>query len=170
MVTGNCEKSSNRPMRHSIEIIVTAITTRVTRSASTPTAPLPNTSARASTSLVSRVSNLPTGVRSWKRSDRARAWEKRSSRMRAVSRCPTNCTLKLCSPCRQSRVSTASSSSTTIEWIAWGTGRPRSQAIVGSRRSTEIAWPTNSGCTAPAKARGISSSRVRLRRRRSRPR
>ena len=40
------------------------ITSKVTRSARTPIAPLPKTSARASTSLVRRVSNLPTGVRS----------------------------------------------------------------------------------------------------------
>ena len=63
-VTGIWLAISSRPSRHSIEIIVTPTTTRLTRSASTPTAPLPKTSARASTSLVSRVRRRPTVVRS----------------------------------------------------------------------------------------------------------
>ena len=85
-VTGTWVSSNSNPRRHSMLIMVMAITSSDTRSASTPTAPLPNTSARASTSLVRRVSSLPTGVRSWKRSDSSIAWRNRSVRMRAVSR------------------------------------------------------------------------------------
>ena len=46
----------------SIESIVIEITIRLTKSAITPTAPLPKTSAKASTSLVNLVNNLPTGI------------------------------------------------------------------------------------------------------------
>ena len=46
----------------SIESIVKEITIRLTKSAMTPTAPLPKTSAKASTSFVNLVSSLPTGI------------------------------------------------------------------------------------------------------------
>ena len=170
-VTGIWVISSSSPSRHSIVSMVIAITSSDTRSASTPTAPLPNTSARASTSLVRRVSSLPTGVRSWKRSDSSIAWRNRSSRMRAVRRWPTTCTLKLWVPCRPSRSTTAASSRPTSSRSAWVVGRPFSQGSTeGSLRSTEIAWPTSTGWMAPARARGMSSSRESSSRRRSRPR
>ena len=38
------------------------ITIRLTKSAMTPTAPLPKTSAKASTSFVNLVNNFPTGI------------------------------------------------------------------------------------------------------------
>ena len=152
----------------SIESIKLAITARVTRSASTPMAPLPNTSARASTSLVSRVSNLPTGVRSWKLSERLRAWRNKSTLSRAVSRCPMVCTKKLWLPWRAKRSTTAPSSIATRVRIAWAMGMAASQGQAGSWRSTEIACPTSSGCTALAPATGNSNTRAVISRRRSR--
>ena len=53
---------SKSPNFKSIKSIVIEITIRVTKSASTPTAPLPKTSDNASTSLVNLVNNLPTGI------------------------------------------------------------------------------------------------------------
>ena len=46
----------------SIDSIVKEITIRLTKSAMTPTAPLPKTSAKASTSFVNLVNNFPTGI------------------------------------------------------------------------------------------------------------
>ncbi len=88
--------------------------------------------------------------------------------MRAVSRWPTTCTLKLWVPCNARRNSTARSSNDTSSRRASPTGRPANQGITSSPRSTEIAWPTSSGCTLAARARGISSNTVSSRRRRSR--
>ena len=58
--------------------INTAIVAIAAKSLNTPTAPVANTSPNASTSLVRRVINLPTGVRSKKLVDKEVTWRNKS--------------------------------------------------------------------------------------------
>ena len=62
----------------------------------TPIAPVENTSPRASTSLVRRVINLPTGVLSKKFIPKERTWLNKSFLISAVICCPSFCTKKPC--------------------------------------------------------------------------
>ena len=97
--------------------MVTDITIRLTKSAKTPTAPLPKTSDKASTSLVNLVSNLPTGILSWKRKDNDMEWANKSFLIRAVNLCPTDWILYDWNPCNPSLSNTVMNSIAIIRLI-----------------------------------------------------
>ena len=64
--------------------MVMIITKILTKSLTTPIAPLAKTSPNASTSLVKRVTKRPTGERSKKLEEREVTWVNKSSRTLAV--------------------------------------------------------------------------------------
>ena len=59
---GVTDKGNPMWVTMTIERDTLEMTIKLTKSATTPTAPLPKTSAKASTSLVNLVNNLPTGI------------------------------------------------------------------------------------------------------------
>ena len=148
-----------RPL--SIDNIVKEITIRLTKSAITPTAPLPNTSDKASTSLVSLVNNFPTGILSWNLKERDIECSKSSLLILAVNFWPTACMLYDWYPCKTNLKRTEKNNVIIIKFIDCPKNVLLNQTSEVSFFKTVIACPTNRGWIAPANDTGKSTATIK---------
>ena len=94
--TGGVAAKASSAMRQSSEIMMATMAIRRIRSPAALSAPEANISLMASTSLVTRVTSRPTGVRSKKPS--LRVWRKRKTcaRRSNIARAPASCIRYIC--------------------------------------------------------------------------